>query len=129
MVAARQEPCSACPYRQDCPSGLWAADEYDKLPEYDRPMHEQPFGAFRCHATPEHLCHGWVVVHGDTLALRLQNATSDDPIAVPEPTVPLFANGAEAAAHGKRELERPSRRTVAVANRLVRKYPRLQDQS
>ena len=125
MTAVRSQPCSACPYRLDTPSGLWQHDEYEKLRDYDLPTPEQPFGAFACHATPEHLCHGWAVCHTnrghefDLLALRL------DPVPVPEPGVPLFRSGNDAADWGQREIEDPPEATQAMMLRLVRKYPRL----
>jgi Family of unknown function (DUF6283) len=122
----RAESCTACPYRQDAPPGLWAADEYAKLPPYDAPTAHQPFAAFLCHATPAHYCHGWAVVHSsrghghELLALRLAGVGAED---VPPARVALFASGTEAAAHGMRD---PDARTIDTAGRLVAKYPRLQ---
>lgn len=26
----RPRPCRSCPYRRDCPSGVWAAETYDR---------------------------------------------------------------------------------------------------
>ncbi len=46
MADVHPRPCSACPYRQDCPSGVWAADEYQKLIEYDKETSEQPMAVF-----------------------------------------------------------------------------------
>src|SRR5262245_5487003 len=109
MSEIRSMPCSACPYRRDVPSGLWAAHEYDKLIDYDEITPNQPFAVFACHATPEHLCHGWAVCHTsrgneyDLLALRIWGSGP-----IPEAGVPLFASGAEAAEHGKRDIEEPS---------------------
>lgn len=126
MSEIRSAPCSACPYRQDAPPGLWAATEYEKLPPYDRPTYAQPTAAFVCHATPEHLCHGWAVVGGwDLLALRLVSARSASPIEIPEPVVPLVASGAEAAALGMSAIADPPPETIEVQQRLVRKYPRI----
>jgi hypothetical protein len=127
MNEVRKEPCSSCPYRRDVPSGVWAADEYDKLVDYDKPTGEQPFAAFGCHATPEHYCHGWAVVHSnrghqyDLLALRIYAPG----VEIPESAVPLFSSGAEAAEHGKADIEGPSVEAKAVAGRLIRKYERL----
>ncbi|MGH3734203.1 MAG: DUF6283 family protein [Micromonosporaceae bacterium] len=28
-------PCETCPYRKDAPSGVWAAEEYERLRSYD----------------------------------------------------------------------------------------------
>lgn len=123
----RSQPCSACPYRRDVPSGVWSFDEYTKLRDYDLPTGEQPTELFACHATPDHLCSGWAQCHTsrghehDLLALRLHGYPE-----IPESAVPLFASGAEAADHGQAEIERPSDEACATAARLVRKYPRLQ---
>jgi Family of unknown function (DUF6283) len=123
----RSQACSACPYRKDCPSGLWAAHEYNKLRDYDNITPDQPWAPFMCHATPDHLCHGWAVVHTnrgheyDLLALRMIGYPE-----VPEPSVPLFASGNEAANHGQKDIEAPSAEAIATAERLVRKFPRLQ---
>ena len=126
MSEIRSQPCSACPYRRDVASGVWAAHEYDKLVDYDRPTGEQPFESFACHATPEHLCHGWAVVHTsrghefDLLALRMHGVR-----VVPLPAVPLWSSGAEAAEHGKRDLAAPSVEAERTMGKLLRKYDRL----
>lgn len=127
MTAIRQEPCSACPYRQDCPSGIWSAHEYDKLRAYDAPTMDQPYAPFMCHATPDHLCSGWAHVHTsrghehDLLALRMVR------VAPPEraTSVALFASGNEAADHGQADVETPSDEAREFSDRLLRKYPRL----
>lgn len=124
----RNQPCSACPYRRDVPSGIWAADTYDKLIPYDNDTWDQPGGAFACHATPEHECHGWAVVHSnrgrehELLALRLMGVSVED---VPEATVPMFESGTEAAEHGKRDIENPSQEAKDAVAKLTSKYDRL----
>jgi hypothetical protein len=126
--APRREPCSACPYRCDAPSGLWAHEEYEKLRAYDAPTAYQPLAPFLCHATPEHLCHGWAVVHTtrgnefDLLALRVRGADYDQ---IPAAAVPLFGSGNEAADHGQADIEAPGAASREAADRLIRKYPRL----
>lgn len=127
MSAIRGEPCSACPYRCDVPSGVWATEEYDKLPPYDAETFNQPTAAFACHATPDHLCHGWAVVHGwDLLGLRLYAANHPDvDCTLPRQVVPLFASGREAAEHGKRDIDGPSSGALRTQTRLIRKHPRL----
>jgi hypothetical protein len=45
------------------PSGAWVAEEYAKLPAYDRPTGEQPAGLFLCHQQDGRACAGWVA-HG-----------------------------------------------------------------
>lgn len=136
MTEVRSQPCIACPYRQDVPSGVWAWHEYEQLAEYDRPTGEQPFGPFMCHATPEHFCHGWAVCHSnrghpyELLALRLYTslfAGLSAEVEIPEAGVSLFASGAEAAAHGQADIARPSAKARAMVERLMRKYDRLRD--
>jgi Family of unknown function (DUF6283) len=125
MSEIRSQPCLACPYRQDVPSGVWAHEEYEKLRDYDEPTHAQPISTFACHATPEHLCHGWAVVHTsrgheyDLLALRFWPSGP-----IPKAAVPLFASGNEAADHGQKDIETPSAAATETVDRLVRKYPR-----
>ena len=125
-------PCSSCPYRRDVPSGVWALEEYEKLPEYDGPTYGQAAGAFQCHQQDARLCAGWVGCHDmeQSLAFRLlarSGALADEEVeAVLDYTtdVPLFASGAEAAAHGLRELEAPGADARRVIGRLRRKTGR-----
>lgn len=127
MSGVRSQPCSSCPYRRDVPSGVWATSEYEKLRPYDNETGDQPFGFFACHATPEHLCHGWVAVHmnrgheHELLALRLRGYMGD----VPEASDALFDSGNEAADHGQADIEEPSDEALAAVDKLLRKYPRL----
>lgn len=124
-MTVRREPCSACPYRRDVASGVWAPEEYEKLEAYDGETWEQPTVPFACHATPEHYCHGWAVVGGyDLLALRLRAARGEN-IKIPEAAVPLFSSGTEAAEHGRREIEQPGEMARETIQRLARKHPRL----
>jgi hypothetical protein len=121
-----KRPCGSCPYRQDAPSGLWAAEEYEKLPNYDKPMLEQPQGAFMCHQQDHRLCAGWVGCHdmGETFAFRLNaHHWSDEVIDAAldyETDVPLFTSGQEARDHGMKEIDHPSERTQRIVNKLVR---------
>jgi len=127
VIEVRSNPCSACPYRCDVPSGVWSYEEYEKLRDYDNPTMDQPFAYFACHATPEHLCSGWAVVHTsrgheyDLLSLRMIGYPD-----IPATTVELFSSGNQAADHGQAEIEEPSTAALETADRLVRKYPRLQ---
>jgi hypothetical protein len=105
------------------PAVCWAAHEYDKLPP--RPADEQPLTPFayprrrigtavgRCAPSRGH--------HRELLALRFYAPTT----IVPEPGVPLFASGAEAAEHGKAGIDNPSIEARAAVDRLVRKYDRI----
>jgi hypothetical protein len=127
LAVPRKRPCPSCPYRLDVPSGIWAAEEYDKLPIYDRDVPEQAtegaFGLFFCHQRTGDLCAGWVGCHdmGNNLAVRL-NADRIDVDAVLDYVcpVPLHASGAAAAEHGKRDLHSPSSAAVRKARGLVR---------
>lgn len=127
MTDIRKESCTACPYRRDVPSGVWAASEYEKLAEYDKPTGDQPAGAFHCHATPEVICHGWAVVHGrqdhahELLAARLWHIDT----STVEEHSPLFSSGAEACEHGKRDIANPSEEAIETVARLQGKYERL----
>lgn len=125
----RSNPCSACPYRCDVPSGLWAAHEYDKLREYDLPTGDQPLAPFHCHATPEHLCSGWAITHSSRgneyalLALRVFSPGEE----IPESEVTCFGSGNEAADWGQRDIEDPTPEAKEAVERLMRKYERLRD--
>ena len=124
----RSAPCSACPYRKDVPSGVWQYHEYQKLREYDEPTFAQPFAWFACHATPDHACNGWAVVHSnrghefDLVALRIRGIYPDQ---IPDAATEMFASGNEAADHGQADIEDPTEDAVAVQERLLKKYDRL----
>ena len=126
MSEVRSQPCSACPYRLDVPSGVWAFTEYEKLRRYDEPTFDQPLAVFVCHATPDHYCSGWAVCHTargnefDLLALRLAGSPT-----IPEISVELFESGNDAADHGQLEIDHPTRESIRVQHRLLRKYERL----
>lgn len=110
-LCPRAQPCKSCPFRRDVPSGIWAASEYDKLPAYDRDTAYQPAAPFMCHQADGHLCSGWVA-HNDPyelLALRLgvAHGTVDASALGYTTDVPLFASGAEAAEHGRRDIDDP----------------------
>lgn len=126
-------PCRSCPYRRDVPSGIWDASEYDKLPRYDEPTYDQPLALWQCHQTDRdhpasHLCAGWVGCHGDQLlALRLglvAGEISPDTyraaITYQSPT-PLFDSGAQAAAHGRKHINRPNRLARRLITRILRR--------
>jgi hypothetical protein len=125
VIACRSMPCSACPYRQDVAPGVWAEEEYDKLPPYDEPTGSQPMALFLCHATPEHACYGWAVVHSsrghdrELLALRVFGIEPPEP----HPSISLFSSGAEAAEHGVSDY---TEETFATVVKLVSKHARLQ---
>lgn len=124
-------PCQSCPYRRDVPSGVWSESEYAKLPRYDGETGYQDPTVFECHYQTDRLCAGWVAVHDmyDSLGLRLALlsglvASEDvDMILDYETDVPLFASGAEACAHGMREIERPSISARRIVKKIERQVP------
>src|SRR5262245_1012072 len=110
MTEIRSQPCTACHYRRDVPSGVWEFEEYEKLRAYDRPTAEQPFATFHCHVSTEHLCYGWVAVHEnrghdlELIALRIWPTESEIPPKDPS----LFDSGDDAADHGQEDCDAPS---------------------
>jgi hypothetical protein len=124
-----KNPCGTCPYRQDVPSGVWAAPEYAKLPEYDKPTGEQPMGLFHCHQQDGRLCAGWVAVHDMDHALAIRMAQSMhwlspdviDAVLDYDTDVPLWASGQEAAEHGLAEIEEISWEARRKIDRLLQK--------
>lgn len=122
-------PCGSCPYRRDVPSGIWADEEYEKLLAFDRETGFQPPSAFMCHQQDGRLCAGWVGCHDmdESLGLRvlfgLGLLDRDTYLAALDYTTPveLFASGAEAAEHGRREIEAPSRRARQTVQKLRRR--------
>jgi hypothetical protein len=117
-VSAREparKPCATCPYRRDVPSGVWAPDEYTKLPPYDEETPYQPMGLFHCHQQDGRLCAGWVGCHDmeQNLAVRIGVSTGSlseevlDAVLDYSTEVPLFASGQEAAEHGLAGVEAP----------------------
>ena len=126
-IKPRKTPCPTCPYRRDVPSGVWSAEEYDKLTEYDGDTLEQVAkGAFRvffCHQRTNEVCAGWCGTHDmdENLAIRLSRENLDiEAIRSYQSPVPLFDSGAEAAEHGKREIESPSPEAVEKIDQLIR---------
>lgn len=119
-------PCGSCPYRRDVPSGVWHPEEYEKLPEFDKPTGEQPPTVFLCHRQNGRACSGWCGTHDmqESLGLRLASAMGriEDPDAFLdyETEVPLFESGAEAAEHGLREVEAPGDDAQRVMTKLLR---------
>jgi hypothetical protein len=125
-------PCASCPYRRDIPPGVWVAEEYAKLPEYDKPTGEQPAGVFMCHQRDGRVCAGWAGCHDhdETLALRLAvmrgsiTVETLDAIRDYETDVPLFATGQEAADHGMSGVDDPDQRARRIIDGLTEKQRR-----
>lgn len=122
-----KRPCGSCPYRRDVPSGVWDREEYEKLPEYDKPTGEQPPAVFHCHQQNGRACGGWCAVHDMEESLGLRLAAAMGLISDPEPfldyetDVPLFETGAEAAAHGLANVDDPGEDADRVIAKLRRK--------
>lgn len=127
-------PCASCPYRQDVPSGVWAASEYTKLPAYDAPTYAQPARLFLCHQHDRdderaRVCSGWAGCHDGEHLLSLRVAVSSGEITVETADdirdyvspVPLFASGTEAAAHGVREIRNPGSDACATIGKIARR--------
>lgn len=128
-VTVRPRPCPSCPYRRDVPSGIWEAEEYSKLPGYDLDIPDQlaarAVNLFHCHSQPVNLCAGWAGCHDMTnmLAVRLHARDVDPAVFEYVSPVPLFGSGAEAAAHGMRDLAAPG----AEARRKIAQLLRARD--
>lgn len=98
-------------------------------------------GLFLCHQTSavdprSRLCSGWVGCHGsELLALRLGAVTGRlDAETVAEvfdysTSVPLFASGAEAAAHGIRDVEQPGAAALAAITKIAARRPDITTES
>lgn len=123
-LTTAKAPCPSCPYRKSVPSGVWDATEYAKLPDWDGETFEQPAAVFMCHTQDGKLCAGWVGYRDpcDLLALRIgvaRGRVSCEVFDYQSP-VPLFASGAEAAAHGTAEIEAPGIAAQRVVTKIVR---------
>lgn len=125
-------PCGSCPYRRDVPSGVWHEEEYAKLPGYDRETASQSPDVFLCHQQDGRLCAGWVACHDMNESLGLRLAVSFGAIEVSDvhailnysTPVPIFASGAEAAAHGRAEIRTPGDRAAKTIDKLGRRQSR-----
>lgn len=122
MIKAPPAPCGSCPYRCDVPSGIWHKSEYNKLLRYDGPTFVQDPVAFMCHQRDGNLCGGWLACHGpqELLALRFPGLNADPAVFEYKTTVPVFASGAAARAHGIKDIRRPGARARKMIDGLVR---------
>ncbi len=126
VLGPAPRPCESCPYRRDVPSGVWAAEEYEKLRAYDADTMYQPPGLFMCHQQDGRVCAGWCGTHDMSQSLGLRIAAHDLDEAVVlvcldyTSPVPLFSSGNEAAEHGLTERESPG----SGAQRLMAKIER-----
>lgn len=125
-------PCSGCPYRKDCPSGVWHRSEYEKLAEYDQETALQPIGVFLCHDGDREstLCRGWLDCHDKSQLLALRIAVSmgrcDQKIfKLPASPVPVFESGTEAMKHGLKRMRRPGKNASELQSKLLKRHPGL----
>jgi hypothetical protein len=122
----RIRPCASCPYRKEVPSGVWDVSEYAKLPEYDGDTAYQSPASFYCHQQDGSVCAGWLGHRDpyDLLAVRLgvRSGLLDESCFDYTTDVPLFASGAEAAAHGLRDIEHPSKKAEETMRKIERKH-------
>ncbi|ROR76057.1 hypothetical protein SAMN06295974_3795 [Plantibacter flavus] len=123
----RKTPCASCPWRREVSSGIWDRTEYEKLPRYDGDIADQEAAAvFLCHQPigEQHVCSGWLGHRDpqDLLAARLGVLSGELDVSAMEYTtdVPLFASGAEAAAHGLVDEGSPGTSARAVIDKILR---------
>lgn len=127
MLKPPPKPCGSCPYRRDVPSGIWAPEEYDKLPRYDGEIVEQvqnaAFGIFMCHQRDGSMCGGWLACHGaiNLLAMRMTKEPIDPKAWQYRTSVPIFSSGAEARAHGIRDIAQPGEKAGKMIDGIIRK--------
>src|SRR5678810_131628 len=123
-------PCTSCPYRKDTPSGVWSAEEYEKLRCYDPGPHGQVSmvtALFLCHHSPyidgETLCKGWLSVHQDGIAVRMaqMNGHCTPEQVGAEPDMPLYSSGNEAADAGQRAIKRPGKKARSMIDKLTKR--------
>lgn len=126
MKPPAPRPCGSCPYRADVPSGVWAAEEYAKLVEYDNETWDQPHGVFMCHQQDGRICAGWCAVHDmdHSMAIRLAAATGQlagdelDAVLEYQTDIRLYPDGASAAAAGLVALRSPSSQAISMIAKL-----------
>lgn len=131
--APAKNPCGTCPYRKDVPSGVWAAEEYDKLPEFDKPTGFQPPAVFFCHQQDGRLCAGWCGTHDmeNSLGLRLAvpfgsiTKEAQDAALAYESPVPLWESGQAAADHGKRDIDNPDTKARKAVEKVSKRQARV----
>lgn len=114
-------PCSTCPYRRDTPPGIWAREEYDKLPAWDDERNLA--GTFLCHqGNRQALCRGWMEVHHRNFAVRMAVLSCSPPAGGWKPCdVALYDSGAQARAVGLKGLCKPGKKAREAIAKLAKK--------
>lgn len=93
---------------------------------------------FHCHKQNGCVCRGWIDTHGnqgegrDLISLRMASSIDMSEIAkaIKEgPQVPVFESGAEACAHGLRDIDNPSKAAVAVGEMVTKIHERKAEKS
>jgi hypothetical protein len=120
-------PCGSCPYRTDVPSGIWAREEYEKLPAYDQSTGLQPVGVFLCHQIDGRICAGWAGCHDMAHSLGVRIALLEgrldpeqaDALHTYTTTTELHPSGRAAADHGLAEMGDPSPAARRAASRIL----------
>lgn len=119
-----KRPCGSCPYRKDVPSGVWAGEEYAKLRKFDGEPVEQFMNGgtalFMCHQRDGCLCGGWLQAHGTDNLMALRMHPVDESAWGYTSDVECFSSGAEAAAHGMRDIEHVGEAARALQSKIVK---------
>lgn len=127
LIRVRKNPCPSCPFRKDCPSGIWDESEYEHLRIYDGDIGQQivrgATSTFHCHSTPEDLCAGWVGTFGpwELAVLRLHSDKLDPSVWDYETSVALHESGQAAYEHGMARYKAPgddARQAILKIKRL-----------
>lgn len=121
-IPCHANPCSSCPYRKDTPPGVWAREEYEKLPQYDAEF-SMPGIFLRHYSTASaslSVCRGWLEVHCNNIGVRMAQVTGKIVVEDRTPTkFPLYDTGAEACRAGLRGICRPSKKALAMISKLL----------
>lgn len=127
--AQRDKPCPTCPYVKSTPSGMWAKEEYTKLPGYDGDTGTQRMELFQCHYSIRGLkkrtiCQGWLDCHNgdELLAIRLarmRNSLPDNFSTEPS-GADVYASGKEACDAGLKDVDKPSKEAISMIKKVSR---------
>lgn len=124
----RRNPCASCPFRQDVASGIWDETEYAKIARYDGDMIAQAAAGavvvFHCHQGDREVCAGWLGHRDptDLLAVRMGISSGDLDVscATYSTSAELHPSGAEAAAHGMRDITAPTDAARTAIEKIIR---------